>query len=58
MAKRMTLDEIKKNPGKALGQIDRQAGQIKRLTARAEKAEKLAEARLRGRGVGFGRRAV
>ncbi len=47
MEKPMTLEEIKKNPGKALGQIDRQAGKIKRLTARAEKAETLAETRLR-----------
>ena len=50
MAKAMTLEDIKKEPGKALGQITRQAGQIKRLTARAVKAEKLAETRLHGRG--------
>ena len=49
MAKGMTLDDIKKNPAKAYGQLTRQAGKIKRLTARAEKAEKLAATRLHGR---------
>lgn len=49
MAKAMTLEEIKKEPGKALGTISRQAGKIKRLEARAEKAETLAEVRLHGR---------
>ena len=56
MAKSMTLEDVKKEPGKALGQITRQAGKIKRLEARAAKAEKLASARLHGRGMGFGRR--
>lgn len=50
MKKEMTEAEIKKDPGKALGQLSRRRGQINRLTARAEKAEKLAEVRLHGRG--------
>jgi len=57
MAKSMTLDDIKREPGKALGQIDRQAGKIKRLEVKLAASEKLAETRLHGRGIGFGGRS-
>lgn len=49
MKREMTLDEIKQEPGKALGQLSRRRGQINRLKAKLAKSEKLAETRLHGR---------
>lgn len=50
MKREMTLAEIEKEPGKALGQLSRRRGQINKLTVKLAKAEKLAETRLHGRG--------
>lgn len=45
--KTMKLDEIKAEPGKAMGVMGRQAGRIKRLEKALAETVKLAEARLK-----------